>query len=326
MKLRIPKILHAKELADKAFGQASKIEVEINPKDRVNSIRDKEFAKMDAVRQIINTDLKKFHDSYPSIDKLSPVYRELLGIVASIPDLKKSLAALHWAMNFNNDLLKNHRQKLLGSPLKSLAQVRREYYGRTMSVLKQIDKNLKYLDHVRLEFRKLPELQDLPTVVIAGFPNVGKSSLLKALTNAEPEVQPYPFTTKGILTGQIENQVQLIDTPGLLDRPLEKRNKIEMHAVVALKHLANKILFIIDPTETCGYSIEDQLSLLNSIEKELDKPVILCLNKEDLFKETNVLPVKADFTVSSLQNKGIEDLKKHILTTTRQTLGKSFRK
>ena len=66
----------------------------------------------------------------------------------------------------------------------------------------------------------------------------------------------YPFTTKGIDVGIHEaghRRYQVIDTPGLLDREIEDRNRIEMQAVTALKHLANAMLFILDPSETCGY-------------------------------------------------------------------------
>lgn len=55
-------------------------------------------------------------------------------------------------------------------------------------------------------------------IVIVGAPNVGKSSLVAALTNADPEVSPAPFSTWGPTPGMmpIENtQVQLIDTPPL---------------------------------------------------------------------------------------------------------------
>jgi uncharacterized protein len=55
-------------------------------------------------------------------------------------------------------------------------------------------------------------------VVLVGMPNVGKSALVKRLTNAAPEVSPQPYTTWSPTPGMmpIENvQVQLIDTPPL---------------------------------------------------------------------------------------------------------------
>jgi small GTP-binding protein len=57
-------------------------------------------------------------------------------------------------------------------------------------------------------------------VVLVGFPNVGKSQLLGALTQARPEVGAYPYTTRLPLPGMMhyENiQIQLIDIPSLLD-------------------------------------------------------------------------------------------------------------
>lgn len=53
---------------------------------------------------------------------------------------------------------------------------------------------------------------------------------------------------------------QVIDTPGILDQPLEERNTIEMQAVTALAHLRAAILYVMDPSEQCNYSLEDQVS------------------------------------------------------------------
>lgn len=53
--------------------------------------------------------------------------------------------------------------------------------------------------------------------------------------------------------------VQIIDTPGILDHPLEERNVIEMQAVTALAHLRAAILYFVDPSEQCGHSIEEQV-------------------------------------------------------------------
>lgn len=52
---------------------------------------------------------------------------------------------------------------------------------------------------------------------------------------------------------------QVIDTPGILDQPLEERNTIEMQAVTALAHIRSAILFIMDVSEQCNYSLEEQV-------------------------------------------------------------------
>ncbi|GCA65357.1 hypothetical protein KIPB_016930, partial [Kipferlia bialata] len=70
------------------------------------------------------------------------------------------------------------------------------------------------------------------------------------------EVQPYAFTTRSLFVGHMNFRLlrwQVIDTPGLLDRPLEQRNAIELQAITALMHLQSAGLFLLDPSEQCGY-------------------------------------------------------------------------
>ena len=83
----------------------------------------------------------------------------------------------------------------------------------------------------------------------------------------------------------ITKRFQLIDTPGLLDRPFSKRNDIEKQALSALSNLADIIIFVIDASETCGYSLEDQLHLLSQVKKTFsDSSLIIVENKADLKK------------------------------------------
>lgn len=66
--------------------------------------------------------------------------------------------------------------------------------------------------------------QGAGTVVILGGPNAGKSRILKELTKAEPEVAPYPFTTREPLPGMMaweDIAVQLVDTPPIAEHQFE---------------------------------------------------------------------------------------------------------
>ena len=58
---------------------------------------------------------------------------------------------------------------------------------------------------------------------------------------------------------------QVIDTPGILDHSLEERNTIEMQAIIALAHLSCSVLYFVDVSEQCGYTIDQQCSLFRSI-------------------------------------------------------------
>ena len=85
---------------------------------------------------------------------------------------------------------------------------------------------------------------------------------------------------------------QVIDTPGILDHPLEERNTIEMQAVTALAHLRAAVLYVIDPSEQCGHTLEAQKSLFDNIKPLFaNKPLLVVANKTDVWKD-NLTPEK----------------------------------
>src|SRR5512136_1489226 len=149
----------------------------------------------------------------------------------------------------------------------------------------QIDNDLRFLNEVRNVLRTLPNIEDGFTIVIAGYPNVGKSSFIRRVSSADPEVASYPFTTKGIIVGHRimgREKIQFVDTPGILDRPAEERNAIEKQALSAMMNVASVVLFILDPSEHCGYPMEVQINLLEEVKGMVKSPVVVVANKSDL--------------------------------------------
>ncbi|MGD8307703.1 MAG: 50S ribosome-binding GTPase, partial [Ignavibacteria bacterium] len=115
-------------------------------------------------------------------------------------------------------------------------------------------------------------------VSIIGFPNVGKSSLLDALTHAAPKISGSPFTTWAPMPGmfQIEDiQVQLIDTP-----PLNKEH-MEPEYFDIVKS-SNLVLLVVDLKGTPFKQLEDALAML-----ELHK-IAPMQNRDKSFEEKNM--------------------------------------
>jgi len=123
---------------------------------------------------------------------------------------------------------------------------------------------LAYLEQVRQHISRLPNIDpNTRTLLICGYPNVGKSSFINKVTRADVDVQPYAFTTKSLFVGHLDYKYlrwQVIDTPGILDHPLEEMNTIEMQSITAMAHLKCCILYFMDLSEQCGYTIEAQAS------------------------------------------------------------------
>ena len=109
---------------------------------------------------------------------------------------------------------------------------------------------------------------------------------MNKITRGNVDVQPYAFTTKSLFVGHCDYKYlrwQVIDTPGILDHPLEERNTIEMQAIIALAHLQCSVLYFIDISEQCGYTVEQQCSLFRSIMPLFaNKQLIIAINKIDV--------------------------------------------
>ncbi|KAL3915078.1 MAG: hypothetical protein SGILL_005813, partial [Bacillariaceae sp.] len=140
--------------------------------------------------------------------------------------------------------------------------------------------------------RSAPAVQlDTPAVVLVGAPNVGKSSIVRYISSASPEVNNYPFTTRGMTLGHVEvfwsdqdeiaravvpksenkrkskdispdvmsgkyafsQLCQVMDSPGVLVRPDgEHRNEMEELTLAAMKHLPTAVMYVMDFSGQAG--------------------------------------------------------------------------
>lgn len=254
---------------------------------KVKKAREVELKRMKVVKDVLEEQFAKILESYPNIDNLDEFYIGLIKCTLDYSELKKSLGAVSWARRRVLDLNEIYSEKVKRSTNpEAISKMRREYYGRVSSFVKQINKSLIAIENGRKVMANYPMIKPkMFTVAIAGFPNVGKSTILSKITTAKPEVNSYAFTTKSLMLGYMREEgegkkrgIQIIDTPGTLNR-FNKMNDIEKQAHLAVKHLTNLIVFVFDPTDT--YDVDDQEKLLERM-KEYDLPIIIYLSKTDI--------------------------------------------
>ena len=105
-----------------------------------------------------------------------------------------------------------------GDSLYRCKALKKAALGRMMTILKKLKAALGYLEEVRKHISRLPSLDpNTRTLLLTGYPNVGKSSFMNKVTRADVEVQPYAFTTKALFVGHMDHRFlrwQVVDTPG----------------------------------------------------------------------------------------------------------------
>ncbi|MFX1464637.1 MAG: GTPase, partial [Promethearchaeota archaeon] len=238
----------------------------------------------------------------PIIDDLPDFYRELASILVNINELKLSLGKLNGILPILSQLQREYLHKLKRIEIpKEGDKLRRAAFGRISSIINKQNDTLQYLNEIRGRLREIPSIDYvIPCVVVAGYPNVGKSSIVKNIsTNKKIEIKEYPFTTKKLNMGHLEIErrfdkikIQILDTPGILDRPMAKRNQIELQAILALRLISDLIIFVFDPTLTSGYNIDSQIELYYEIKQKFSKEreieLIIVINKMDLAKNSEI--------------------------------------
>ncbi|PIN76528.1 hypothetical protein COV17_02150 [Candidatus Woesearchaeota archaeon CG10_big_fil_rev_8_21_14_0_10_36_11] len=287
---KIPPVDVSKQILELAFRRARIKGKQKNLQGNwLQIIRKKESLKLDIVKESIYQRLEKTRNSFPSTNDLSSFYLKLMQLTLDYPMYKKSLGAVQWSMRKIHTLHKGYVSKINKTKEReSIKDLTTQFYGRISSVLKQVDPNFIYLEKARKIMRSYPDIKDMFTICIYGFPNVGKTTFLNKLTGTKGKVAEYAFTTKTINAGYITIdgiKIQVLDVPGTLSRP-DTMNDIEAQADLVLTELADVIVYVFDISEYCGYSEKEQEQLFKKT--NLEKNVIVYLSKKDLLDEEKI--------------------------------------
>ena len=154
-------------------------------------------------------------------------------------------------------------------------------------------------------------LKILADAGLVGFPNAGKSSLLRKISAAKPKVADYPFTTLDPKLGVVrkgDEEIVVADIPGLI----EDAHVGSGLGFKFLKHIerCHSLIHVIDITnENLVKSYNTIINELKSYDEDLvNKNKIIVLNKCDLLKKEEVDKIKIDF-------ENFINLKVHLIST-----------
>jgi GTP-binding protein len=176
------------------------------------------------------------------------------------------------------------------------------------------------------EFRLRLELKLLADVGLVGFPNVGKSTLISALSASRPKIADYPFTTLepnlGVVRGEGHETFVMADIPGIIEGAHEGHGL----GIKFLRHIERTglLLHIIDVSEFSDRDpVEDYHVILRELEshspKLLEKPMIVAANKIDACQDPERIAAleafcrskQVNFTrISAATGEGVDELRR----------------
>jgi nucleolar GTP-binding protein len=329
---RLPVVKPPRELMDTARKVPYRVKADVTVKNARNRARKHGAEKLNAMTQALCLPLRDVVDGYKrELRRLHPFERVVADLTArsrqkrdgltlqdvlqEIHEARKILleAGKDWVAKAKYAETAKEADMFATEGAERLLELYEEFaYEPVMGVL-QLQSSLRSAPAVQL---------DTPAVVLVGAPNVGKSSIVRYISSATPEVNNYPFTTRGMTLGHVEvfwsddgniaraiipehekkrkgpaEQVlqgkyafsqlcQVMDSPGLLVREDEQRNEMEELTLAAMRHLPTAVMYVMDLSGEAGdkcSSIEDQLQLRRDVRARFPRrPWIDVVSKVDL--------------------------------------------
>jgi Predicted GTPase len=312
---RLPVIKSPAELINRTRNVAKRVKADVTVKNARNRARKHAAETLNAVTQELCVPLRDVVKGYKyELSRLHPFEKVVADLTARSRQKKDGLV-----LQDVLDEINEARKEMLIAGKDWIAKAKnaetardamdfmREGEGRLYELFEELaSKSVKLLIELQKDLRTTPAVRlDTPAVVLVGAPNVGKSSIVRAISSATPEVNNYPFTTRGMTLGHVQvfwndettaaaaiipevNEVkkgrfdaeslsgnyaftqlcQVMDSPGLLARDDSVRNEMEALTLAAMQHLPTAVMYVMDLSGGAGdkcSSVSDQLQLRREV-------------------------------------------------------------
>tara|TARA_B100000963_G_scaffold348853_1_gene357063 strand:+ start:326 stop:904 length:579 start_codon:yes stop_codon:yes gene_type:complete len=170
--------------------------------------------------------------------------------------------------------------------------------------------NWKFLDEIH-DFTKLPK-DNIPEIIFWGRSNVGKSSLINALTKSKiAKTSKTPGRTRSLILFQFENKLRLVDFPGYGYSKIPKKNEYKLDNLIDTyfkkRRNINKFFLLIDSKH--GFKDLDNL-IIKQLEVYFENKMFLIFTKTDRLRNSNDKRL-----LKNLNNIAVKNLKKKFFNT-----------
>ena len=146
---------------------------------------------------------KSIMNGLPDIEKMDEYYKLMAKNIVSVSDIEKYKNHYNKTIQIINKISEMYKKKVKNQRKKEvIKKYKQEYFGRVFSAIKRLDKTNEELLKISTEFKKIPKpKKDQYTIVLIGLPNAGKTTVLSKITESNPEINSYEFTTKSLNFG-----------------------------------------------------------------------------------------------------------------------------
>jgi len=329
---RLPVVRQPQELLNKAHKEAKWVKPDLKMKNIRNRARKHGAETLNSFTNILCIPLRDTVKGYQAeLRRLHPFERVVADLTVRARQKKDGLTlnlvledihearkmvretGVDWIAKVKSAETAREAGTFLEEGLAAVTELFEQYASEPVANLVDLQRGLRSAPIVAL---------DTPAVVLVGSPNVGKSSIVRHISSGTPEVNNYPFTTRGMTLGHVEvfwsdndtvaravipqldrkpgalaedvilgkyafsQLCQVMDSPGLLVRPENERNEMEALTMAAMQHLPTAVMFVMDLSggagDRCSH-VADQLKLRRDIRARFPRrPWIDVVSKYDL--------------------------------------------